>query len=395
MTADAAHVSGVPTDADHIREHLQALGLSQREAGRRLGVDNRTMRYYCAGQVPVPPTVMLALEQMREELVPPLVVHPALEATFDAADRNLVPLDELELAGRLHQAIADLGRDLEPPEKRGAFAVVGALNFMSRRTYGTPVWDMHWQPMSSCADDKGHLRHIPGIELAYDETIREWGRRAQAARHPVLRARYADLAWEVAKYRVAAARDNPQAAVPMRPDAVNARLAIDAYLEAVDRKLALDVFAAWRYLGRAVELAATVSDADRLQRAKTAVFECQSACECADPKYPFWLFDDIAWEQRNALALAVEEKAAVIAALERTLALNADRANPQRFDPHIAQDAADRLGRWHRQLGEETEARRGIARRRSRDGDGRRGGLGTHRDRAARAPGGEVSTSRR
>ena len=362
MDASQEGASGAPSDADLIRHRLEALGLSQREAARKLGIDDRTMRYYCAGKVPVPPAVMLALEQLSggaaSDGIPLLVVYPALQAAYEAADRDLKPLDELELARSLHQAIAAIGRPLEPLERRGAFAVVGALDFTSRRFYGPAVWDMHWQPQSSWTDDQNHLRHIPDIGLADDDTIREWSRRARAAQHPVLRARYADLAWEVAKFRKAAARVNPQAPPPVRPDPENASLAIDAYLEAVEQRLAHDVFDAWGYLSRAIELAASIRDDEQLRRAKAASFAYREACESADATYPFWLFDNILWERRRALELTSEEKAIEVGALERVLAVRANASDPQRFDPHSAQDAADRIGRWRRLLGEEAEATR-------------------------------------
>jgi transcriptional regulator with XRE-family HTH domain len=363
MTTPEGGASGA-TDADLIRAHLAALGLSQREAARRLGVEERLMRAYCAGKEPVPAAVVLALEQLRAGAAatsaastPPLIVPPEIDAAYEAADRDLKPLDELDLAGRLHRAIAALGRELEPLERRGAFAVVGALNFASRRFYGPAVWDMHWQPQSSWRDDQVGMRHIPDVNLADDDTIREWGRRARASQHPVLRARYADLAWEIAKFRKAAAPANPQAPPPVRPDPQNASLAIDAYLEAVERHLAPDDFRGWHLLGRAVELAATIRDDAQLVRAKRAIFAYREACEAADPTYAFWLFDDIVWEYRRVLELTADERAIEVAALKRVLALRADASNPQRFDPHFAQDAADRLGRWLARPGDQAEAR--------------------------------------
>lgn len=52
------------TDAAKIRDKLAALGLSQRGAARALGIDERTMRRYCAGD-PVPRVVWLALDGLK------------------------------------------------------------------------------------------------------------------------------------------------------------------------------------------------------------------------------------------------------------------------------------------------------------------------------------------
>jgi hypothetical protein len=399
--------SGAPSDADLIRRQLEALGLSQREASRQLSIDDRSMRYYCSGKLPVPHTVFLALRQLEEirkndqslalledgtmstsdgeltaarlreanrsrraaldayihELrVPPdppvLPIPDALEDAYAAADEGEQPIDEIDLAGKFQQVLGSLGRELEPAERRGAFAVVGGLYFMSRRSYGKPVWNMHWQPLSTMSDKNGTDYHSPDVKLAGDDTIREWSRRARHAEHPVLQARYADLAWEVAKYRLVAAPKGAEAPKPIRPNADDARRAIDGYIDAVERGLAHDVFDAWRYLGRAVKLAATIGDADRLRRAKAALFDYRDECEDADRAFSFWQFDEIAWEQRDALALTTEEKAVAVATLERALVLRANHTDPKLFDPYIAQDAADRLGRWRRQLGEDADARR-------------------------------------
>ncbi len=54
------------TDADKIRVLLAKAGLSQRGAGRELGVDERTMRRYCAGDSPVPRAIILALTHLAQ-----------------------------------------------------------------------------------------------------------------------------------------------------------------------------------------------------------------------------------------------------------------------------------------------------------------------------------------
>jgi hypothetical protein len=54
----------VLSPADQVREKLYALRMSQREAARVLGINDRTMRYYCSGSNPVPPIVMLALDML-------------------------------------------------------------------------------------------------------------------------------------------------------------------------------------------------------------------------------------------------------------------------------------------------------------------------------------------
>lgn len=54
------------TDAERLRSILAEAGLSQREAARRLDIDERTMRRYCAN-APVPKVIWLALSAIIEE----------------------------------------------------------------------------------------------------------------------------------------------------------------------------------------------------------------------------------------------------------------------------------------------------------------------------------------
>ena len=50
--------------ASRLRALLEAGKFSQRGAARELGIEDRTMRYYCAGDRPIPRAVMLAIEHL-------------------------------------------------------------------------------------------------------------------------------------------------------------------------------------------------------------------------------------------------------------------------------------------------------------------------------------------
>jgi transcriptional regulator with XRE-family HTH domain len=51
------------TVAERLRERIKEAGLSQRAAARELGVDERTMRYWCAGEYTPPPMALRALDR--------------------------------------------------------------------------------------------------------------------------------------------------------------------------------------------------------------------------------------------------------------------------------------------------------------------------------------------
>ncbi len=51
-------------DPAYLRELLERAGLSQREAARRIGISERVMRYYLAGEREAPYPVQYALESL-------------------------------------------------------------------------------------------------------------------------------------------------------------------------------------------------------------------------------------------------------------------------------------------------------------------------------------------
>lgn len=236
-----------------------------------------------------------------------------------------------------------------PAQRRGNFAIVEAFNFQHPRLYGLPVWEMHGQPLSSVTDAAGTQHHSPDVTQVDDEVIQEWSTRASAARHPLLKARYADLAWELARFR--------RSELTCRADVAMARIAADGYLDAVERSLTAEDLYAWVYIERALELAVSINDPERVRRAKAVLFRFQAECEARGP-YTFWRFDEIAWSQAQALDLSDDDRAAIVQALERQLALRSNIADSQVFDPHKARTAAECLGRWREFAGEKAEARR-------------------------------------
>lgn len=277
-----------------------------------------------------------------------LEVHPALESAFQEADKDDDQLDEFAVRDRLARVMADLVGPTAG-ERKGGFAVVEALNFQHPRLYGVPIWQMHWQPLGSATDTAGRQHSSPDVTQVDDEVIQEWSNRAVSARHPLLRARYADLAWEVARFR--------RSELTRRADVIMARVAVDGYLDAVERSLTAEDLYAWVYIERALELAASISDAARVQRAKAVLFRFQADSEARGP-YLFRRFHEIAWSQAEALALSDADRTVIVQTLERQLALRANIADPKVLDPHLARVAADCLGQWYEFSGKKAEARR-------------------------------------
>jgi hypothetical protein len=278
-----------------------------------------------------------------------LQITEPVEIAFQDADKADQRLDEFLVRDRLARVLNDLGK-FTPEQRRGNFALVAALEFQPRRMYGAPVWDMYWQPMSSATDKAGKDHYFPDVAVVDAEIIQQWSDRAGKTRHPLLRARYADLAWEITRYR--------RRELTRRPDVVWARIAIDGYLDAIEGTLFVDDIYAWNHVERAIELAASIKDQGRLQRAKTILFRFRAACESRDPRYAFWRFHEIAWSRARVLNLTDTDRAEIAQVLESQLALRSRIEDPQNFDPHLATTAAEALKLWREFAGQKAEADR-------------------------------------
>jgi hypothetical protein len=127
-----------------------------------------------------------------------ITIPPALQEILDADDASDSPLDESELASRLNAAIPDF-RALPLDQRRGALTLVGGLQFQRRRLHSTPTWDMYWQPLSSFTTEDGREHPSPDVGLIDEEIRADWTTRSDVLRHPVLRARFADLAWTITR----------------------------------------------------------------------------------------------------------------------------------------------------------------------------------------------------
>src|ERR1700724_211328 len=59
------------------------------------------------------------------------------------------------------------------------------------------VWGTHFSPMMSAKKSDGSDFHSPDIKNLDAETVAHWEARAKSCRNPMMRARYADLVWDL------------------------------------------------------------------------------------------------------------------------------------------------------------------------------------------------------
>ncbi|MBC3871926.1 DUF4209 domain-containing protein [Undibacterium oligocarboniphilum] len=272
-------------------------------------------------------------------LLPPAVAHRLLTAETAVS----LWLDHQPLAAELEALVQNPGV-LPPEELRGYIAEIIGHRFVTTTAAERGPWDSYFGPISSGTDKDGNEVHIPDAKQIDAEVIEYWKARAEQTPHTILRARYADLAWEIGRIWN---REHPGQAPVALPRELAQRAAV-AYLDSIgltDAGIPLQLFRAWRFLERALSLALHIQDTSLIERAKKAAFDFNRANRAAGHVGQWWLIDDFVFD-RKGLVLTDAERMEVTGWLTEALDTCSDLADRQRFEPHLALQTADRIARW-------------------------------------------------
>lgn len=208
-------------------------------------------------------------------------------------------------------------------------------------------WGLYFGPMMSGLSSTGEPWDTPALGDATPEVLEHWRARAAASAHPILRARYADLLWEL-----------PNRLEHGRPDAAMARIAIDSYLEAVAAHRYSDEVTRIAKVKRALELALSIGDADRVARARDILLAMDDG-QADDSDVGLWAFafDTLIEPPNKKVPLTDYQRAAVIANVEMRAERSA-RAASGEYHPGAAEDAAVRLATYYRRAQRPDDVRR-------------------------------------
>ena len=275
---------------------------------------------------------------MAGALVVPLAIEEVI-ARFDAAS---APLDEHEVQRALGTARSALTNPTDA-EKLGAWAELLAFalsdngtSSSSRKTYFSLV-------SSDPKDDATvYSSDIAGVE---NEILSLWTQRAKTLKHPVLKARYADLAWDMSR-----------AIANARPDPEMARTAIDAYLASLTENLRDDAHGRFHAAIRALGLAAMIRDAARVELAKNALLSLHREAMAADQGL-WWITIDRLLDDKN-VGVTGPERDQLVADLESIVGKRSNTSDPSVFNPHAVESAAKKLIKYYNKHGKGDDARR-------------------------------------
>ncbi len=161
---------------------------------------------------------------------------------------------EFELAEELKNAL----RDYQEPDRSGAWAEYAAFTF---RPHENSPWGTSFGPMATATRTDGTMLYVPDFTSVDASIIDHWELRADEAKHPVMKARYADLVWDFSKQ-----------AAQKKPHIRFACTAIDSYLQAADEGLFKMSVYGIQYLTRALQLAISINDTARIDSVRDAMF---------------------------------------------------------------------------------------------------------------------------
>lgn len=272
-----------------------------------------------------------------------LSIPVSTRTILEAIEANPEPSVDYELGDKLaglHRA-----EGLTESERKGAWAESSAFSF---RPMDESPWGTHYGPIFTTTKDDGTPVYGPDISEIDEEIIAHWERRAIAAEHPVLRAQYADIVWDLKK-----------SVTGNQADVQYATSAVDAYLEAIGAKLYKEpLIHAVEAARRALQLALGINDQLRGQRCKEVLLGLfDEGLESGHIGVWTTVYDALV-ENKN-VGLTIAERNRLTDGLEQILTACATLGD-KHFDPWGAEAAAQRLATYYERLNRREDITRVI-----------------------------------
>ncbi len=216
----------------------------------------------------------------------------------------------------------------------GAWPDMIAFHFQEDASQQGP-WHTYFGPMSSSTYENGTVMYSPDPEQLDSAVVDLWGARAQALTHPVLKARYADLVWELGRHVDGRKRD-----------VQFAKIAADAYLTSVTAGMLTERYDMMPAACRALDLALSINDQERVAAARGLLLNLFRR-GVADGER--WSEPYRSLTSNRKAGLTDEQKQELVDGLEKIYAKTA--SGQPGFDPFQQKDAADLLLQHYRKLG--------------------------------------------
>jgi hypothetical protein len=277
---------------------------------------------------------------MAEMLPEPLTLPEPFLAILHQHDALVSDFDEAELGFVLEGKVQACG-EISETQRKGIGAEIAAFRMSLRKGQEKCVWGTRFRPAIQATHEDGTPFFYSDIAHIDDAVIQYWSQRATESQHPVLRARYADVLWDLTK-----------AATGGKPSIEMARQAIDAYIECGQQFP--NTGTVERRLERALELALSVGDGTRAGCVVDTMLQLLDHTEYPGSRV-LWLFD-VLYDHRG-VSLSQEQEKKLVDTLETELKRICESPDPVGI---VAKEPALRLAKHYEKSGQPDQVKRVI-----------------------------------
>jgi hypothetical protein len=259
-------------------------------------------------------------------------IPPSIDAVILAFDESSERFAEYNVCQKLSEARKDIKN---PTEEESFWAWVEILAFTLQTDQEPNPWSSYFGPMGSMTTSDGRIEYLPDIAHADARVPIHWAERARTLHHPLLKARYADLVWDL----------GPSISSSSKRDHKMARIAIDAYLQSIERATRTERIEEFHASIRALDLAMAVNDKERVIAARNMLLALHRKSVSEDDCLWWFAFNRLALKKNSGVDSV--DCAELVRDLESLLSRCADVTNKAGFDPHSAERLAESLVKFY------------------------------------------------
>ncbi|MCK4504360.1 MAG: DUF4209 domain-containing protein [Candidatus Aegiribacteria sp.] len=190
-----------------------------------------------------------------------------------------------------------IGRDLTQEENAERLAFTFRSHIERAPQVDSP-WGTYYGPIFSDPDAETD-KYFPDISEVTTVTIAYWKQRADEETHPIVKARYADIVWDLENH------------ITSKPkDPVYGRIAITSYIQSVENPLDSSYLYCWAGMKRALRIARMMKRSDLEQKVVNTMLQFEN--DIADDDLPG------TWGE-SYKALIVESPESIDTSIENTI----------------------------------------------------------------------------
>jgi hypothetical protein len=226
-------------------------------------------------------------------------------------DSNSQPINEMEISGKVKKfAEEKYGKNI--PEELVAEQM--AFDFIENYSDEKTGWGIYFGPMFVLPNEEGKFVEYPSIRRITPEIIAYWEKRVKEAKHPVLKARYANLVW-----------DFSEKITGNKPHYTIAQMIIGSIIEIAENNLHKYPTDVIKKLERALSLALSINDVELIEKLKNGIINYENKI-AEDDKAGLWGFSYELLVKNKKVSIGPDEEKKIIDALK------------QRFDRTLKKD---------------------------------------------------------